>query len=349
MDTGYVNARVRGMHSFLLTRKQLDSLILKPDIDSLITELEKTPYQEDLQRALLTASGVRGIEHALRLNLIRTFQKILSFVKGEVGEKYIHIFLTQWDVDNVKTILRGKKVHIPSQEIRDCLIPAGDLDETTLVELLKQPDIKSVIDLLATWGHDCAVPLTRHFEEYIATSDLVILEYALDKHYFEQSLTLVNGRTQDEQIVRDLIATEIDITNIKILLSLIRDGIDPSEGEHLLLSGGKHLDLKRLLVMLNASTIGELLPHLEQTPYRFLAQLKAPGNSRIKMSAYQNALDQYLIIHGARTFRGDPLSITIIIGYLWAKYNEIINLRIIARCKNAMITPEDMEAELVYV
>ncbi|PKL59229.1 MAG: V-type ATP synthase subunit C, partial [Methanomicrobiales archaeon HGW-Methanomicrobiales-4] len=50
-----------------------------------------------------------------------------------------------------------------------------------------------------------------------------------------------------------------------------------------------------------------------------------------------------------KAFRGDPLSVTIIIGYLWAKYTEIINLRIIARCKTAMITPEEMEAELIYV
>jgi len=35
--------------------------------------------------------------------------------------------------------------------------------------------------------------------------------------------------------------------------------------------------------------------------------------------------------------------------YLWAKYTEIMNLRIIARCKNALIPPEDMEAEMVYV
>ena len=141
MDTGYVNARVKGMHSFLLDHTRLNTLILKPDIDSLISELEQTPYREDLQRAMITSSGVRGIEYALRLNLIRTFRKILSFVEGEIGEKYLNIFLCRWDVHNLKTILRGKKVHIPPQEIRDCLIPAGTLDEATIVELLKQPDI----------------------------------------------------------------------------------------------------------------------------------------------------------------------------------------------------------------
>jgi V/A-type H+/Na+-transporting ATPase subunit C len=349
METGYVNARVRGMHSFLLDRKQMSSLILKPDIASLIYELEHSPYREDIQRAMITSSGVRGIEYALRLNLIRTFRKILSFVEGEIGEKYVQIFLCRWDLHNVKTILRGKKVHIPTQEIRDCLVPAGTLDDATIVELLKQPDVKAVIDLLATWGHECAVPLTEHFEEYSARSDLVILEYALDKFYYEKSLALVKGRSKDEQIVREIVSTEIDITNIKSILTLVRDGIVPSDGQRVLLSGGRYLDQEILKEMLSETTVPGILRHLEDTPYRFLCDLNIPGTYRVKISVYQSALDRYLITRGMMVFRGDPLSITIVVGYLWAKYTEITNLRIIARCKTAMITPEEMEAEMIYV
>jgi V/A-type H+-transporting ATPase subunit C len=349
MDTGYVNARVRGMHSFLFDQKQLNSLILKPDIDSLITELEKTQYKEDIQHALIIATGIKGVEYALRLNLIRTFRKILSFVEGETGEKYVSIFLSRWDVHNIKTILRGRKVHIPTQDIRECLIPAGTLDDATVVELLKQPDIKGVIDLLATWGHPSAAPLTSHFEEFIARSDLVILEYALDRYYYEESLRLVQGRSRDEQIVRDIVSTEIDVINIKTILTLLRDRIEPADGEKLLLSGGKVLDQKVLRAMIRETSPSDILKYLEQTPYRFLNELKGAENASFRISAYQSALDRYLMRYGVRAFRGDPLSVTIIIGYLWAKYTEVINLRIIARGKTALITPEEMEAELIYV
>ncbi len=348
MDVGYVNARVRGMHSFLLSRSRMDSLILKPDLDSLITDLENTPYREDIQHAFVTVEGVRGLEYALRLNLIRTFQKILHFSRGMTGEKYIHIFLARWDIHNLKTILRGKRVHISPQEIHDCLVPAGELDEATLTELLRQPDVKAVIDLLATWGVEYAYPLTRHFEEYMDRSDLVILEYALDQYYYEHSLSLVAGKSRDDAIIRDLVAVEIDITNIKSLLTLIRDRIDPEDAVRVLLAGGKYLDMKKLTAMLEEETIDAIIPHLEQTPYRFLAEVKAGAGSTPRLSLYQNALDRFLFTQGMKVFRGDPLSITIIVGYLWAKYTEVINLRIIARCKNVMITPEDMEADLIY-
>ena len=48
-------------------------------------------------------------------------------------------------------------------------------------------------------------------------------------------------------------------------------------------------------------------------------------------------------------FRGDPLSFTIVIGYLWAKLNEVTNIRVIARCREAGMPDELMESEIFYV
>jgi len=41
MDLGYINARVRGMHSRLLGQKDFDVLMIQKDIPSLVSELEK--------------------------------------------------------------------------------------------------------------------------------------------------------------------------------------------------------------------------------------------------------------------------------------------------------------------
>ncbi len=51
MDWGYINARMRGMKSHLLDHHTLDNLILQPDIDSLMSELEKTLYRDDIIEA----------------------------------------------------------------------------------------------------------------------------------------------------------------------------------------------------------------------------------------------------------------------------------------------------------
>ena len=151
VDYGYANARIRGMKSRLLDRKTMDELAAKPDVNALIAELEKTPYREDIADASTRYGGIKCVEYALRRNYTRTFRKIMRIVKGEPAETYVRIFLDRWDIQNVKTILRGKSFHIPQDEVFECLVPAGDLDDVTLGEMIKQPDVKAVIDLLATW------------------------------------------------------------------------------------------------------------------------------------------------------------------------------------------------------
>ena len=81
MDWGYTNARIRGMKSRLLDHHALDSLILQPDLDSLLGELEKTPYREDIVAARGKYTGLACVEHALQENFTRTFRKILGFVR----------------------------------------------------------------------------------------------------------------------------------------------------------------------------------------------------------------------------------------------------------------------------
>lgn len=349
MDYGYVNARVKGMYSQLMDRRAFEALMFKPDLADIISELGNSPYRDEMEEASVLYPGILGIEYAMRMNLIRTFRTILQLVKGETAERYITIFLNKWDVQNIKTILRGKKIHATLDEIRGCMVPAGELDEATLHELLKQPDIKAVVDLLATWQIDYAGPLTAHFDAYAKNGDLVILEYALDRFYYEHALDLVKGRSFDEQIVRDLLRTEIDVTNIKTIVKTVRERIDPEEAGELFLLQGKYLDRIHLLKIAHATSIEQVVRSLDATPYRFLADLPEQAFRAETISVFEKALDRYLTRKAMRLYRGNPLSITIVIGYLWAKYNEIINIRIISRCKNARVSDEDLEGELIYV
>lgn len=349
MDNGYVNARVRGMYSRLLDRKTLNELILKPDIRGLITALEATPYREDLERALITKQGLLGVEEALRLNFIRTVDQLAKFLDGEPGLKYITIFSSRWDVHNIKTILRGKKIQTPSAEIVTSLVPLGRYDEPTLNELVKQPDIKAVIDLLATWGEDYAAPLTEAFPEFVSRSDLVILEIALDRYYYQHSLSLLQGNNREDLIIRDLIAHEIDLINLKSVMMMVHDHIDPEDALAVILVGGKKLDMKIIRSLIEKDSLQKVIEALDRTPYQFLNEYWSGDDEEIKISTYQHLLDEHLIRHAIKLYRGDPLSVTITIGYLWAKYNEVMNLRIIARCKSAHMPPEDMEAEMIYV
>ena len=350
MEYAYVNSRIRAMKSRLLDRRQLDQLINKHDIDALITELEKTPYREELERAGVQYSGVTRIEYALRKDLVRAFRNLLSFTSGEEEENLLAITLNRYDVQNIKTILRGKRIHATPGEILDCTIPAGELDEAALTELVKQPDVKSVIDLLATWGIVYSRPLTKAFKEYSDTRDMLVLEYAIDTYYYQYALaTLKGGETEDHRVIRDMVITEIDISNLRTVFRVLRDQIDREDAKRYLLEGSSELGLATLLSMMKGGTLEGALKHLEHTRYQFLTQVPPEYVSAQKISAFEKELDRYLVRKGIGYFLGDPLSIAYAIAYTWAKYAEVTNIRVIARCLVSEVPEKDLREALISV
>jgi V/A-type H+-transporting ATPase subunit C len=348
VEYDYVNARIKGMKSCLLNTSLFETLILKPDVESIITELGNTAYKDEIEKASVQYSGIMCIEVALRKDFTNAFRKILGYTKGDTAEKYLKILLSRWDVQNIKTVLRGKNIHVTAAEILECLVPAGELDDMTLTEMINQPDVKAVIDLLATWGIEYSKPLTRHVKEYVEKRDLAILEYAIDRFYYENALHAVQRDSYDDSLIKDMVSTEIDVTNIKTVLKMIRDKIDIEEAQMFLIEGGRTLGSEKLVAMIRTGTLEGAIKHLETTPYHFLSKLAGEGKVGM-ISVYEKELEKYLIKRGISRFFGDPLSIAIAIGYIWAKYNEITNIRIIARCKTVDIPEKELRGELVYV
>jgi len=238
MDLGYINARVRGMHSRLLGRKDFDALLIQQDIPSLASELEKTPYKNEIQEANVLYPGLKGIETALRMNLVRTCKKIFSLVQGSEAEPLVRIILARWDIHNIKAVLRGKHVHAVPEEIEECLIPAGTLGEPLFRETIKQPDVRGVVDLLATWEIPYARPLTQSFDEYASSRELSILEYALDRFHYEYAHSLLERNKEDHEVMRRLLQGEIDSINLKNAIRMNRDKVDIEVAEEYFLPGG---------------------------------------------------------------------------------------------------------------
>lgn len=349
VEYGYVNARIRGMKSRLLSRKEVEELAAKFDVDAIISELEKTDYRAEIEDASVQYSGIACVEEALRRNLAKTFRLIYSFVKRDDAEKCTKIFLNKWDIQNIKTILRGKNIHAVSEDILESLAPAGALDDATLIELVKQPDVKAVIDLLATWRIEYSKPLTQHFKEYSDTKDLVVLEYGLDKFYYKNVLDIVNGDSYDEGIIRGIVTTEIDVTNIKSVLRIIRDKIELEGTQYYLIEGGKELGIDKLLTLIKTRTIEGVIRQLAGTSYDFLTKVLDEYVKAEKISAFEKELDKFLLQKALSMFSGDPLSIAVEIGYLWAKSNEITNIRIISRGKTEEMSEQVLMGELVLV
>ncbi|HIH03604.1 MAG TPA: V-type ATPase subunit [Methanoregulaceae archaeon] len=349
MDQGYINSRVRGMYRSLLGPEEFRAFLQKPDLEAMIADLQKTPYRSALELSCVRRSGVTCLEEALRIHLVRTYSKIVKMFGDNDAVRYVRIVVNRWDVHNLKAILRGKNIHSPPEKIRECLVPAGTLDEATLIELLNQQDVRDVIDLLATWGVDYARAFTPHIEEWSRSRELLVMEHALDQYYFEYARRTVEGKKPEAIALRRLVGTEIDVTNLKTVITFIRDGVGPEDGGRFLLEGGADLPRELLRSMIEDGTLPTALGRLEGTPYAFLLRICDETPVCGPQSLLMKELDRHLVRTGAALYRSDPLSVSVVVGYLYLFLVEVTNLRIIARCRDAGLSDEELEAELIHV
>jgi V/A-type H+-transporting ATPase subunit C len=130
---------------------------------------------------------------------------------------------------------------------------------------------------------------------------------------------------------------------------MVRDHVDPADAQRYLIGGGKEFNVKTLARFLSMSTLDEVVTAMAVKQYRFLVNIPESAIRTQKVSVIEKELERFLIKKGVGAFLLDPLSVASVIGYFWAKYNEITNIRIISRCKTADFPVENLKEELVYV
>ena len=347
-DHGYANARIRAMKSRLLDKSFFEGLLGTKNVTEVIVALEQTVYGREIHEEVLRSGGPTGVEEGLRRNTAETLQKILKILSPGARE-LIGTLVGRWDIQNLKTILRGKHIGATVEEIVTSLAPAGIIPEATLRELAKQPDVRGAIDLMATWSIPYARPLTANFGDYQHQYHLQILEFALDEFYYRSVLAKLNAGSLDTGLVREVIKREIDFTNIMTLLRLTKEEVGPEEKERYLVDGGK-LDLKFLKKLALEQDIDDLIAVLKKTAYGPVLEegwqlLLKTGD----FSIIERRLEDYILKKTTDLFRADPLSIALVIAYIWAKLNEVVNLRIVVRGIEVAMPEERIRQALVFV
>ena len=346
-DYGYANARIRGMKSLLISAGFYDRLLKSTSFDDVVGSLNTTAYGRELSEVMIKESGLKGFDEALRRNIVKSFNKVSHAVDDD-GRQLMGILLGRWDVGNVKSILRGKNLGATSDAILESLIPGAEIDEASLLEMVKSRDVRDCVDTMATLRIPYAVPLTGAFPDYAAKRSLAVLEIALDKFYYARAFAGVQGNDINSTMVREALAREIDAENIMTLLRIVKEDIDRREGMVFLIAGGRELALWRLEEVAGRRTIEDCVQALSETSYHDLIAESMPSYFETgSLTGLQRALEQQAVRRGLKMWKADPLTIAGVIAYVWAKTNEIVNLRVIARGKQVGMPVDKMREALV--
>jgi len=342
-DFPYINARVRAMRGRLLDAGRMEELLGAPTFDAFLQRLGTTPYGPDLQEALTRYRGIEAVDHALARNFAATTQKILSFADGK-PRTLLEALLLRWDLANVRAALRGKHTERSEAHIMESVLPAGLLGEVALRELARQPDIPGVAGALEAFGHPLGQAVAQGLPAYLETRDLLALELTLDRFYAEYVLGVARGTGHNESVLMELLSAQIDVLNVKTAVKLARyEETLPAQARRRFFVPGGSVVREDLFLALSH-------PETAEGGWQALRVHGFPTDKiPDSLTEFEKALDRVFLRGATRLYLGDPLGIDIVVGYVALKYNEVVNLRLIAR-SNALGIPRDLvRKEMVVV
>jgi len=338
----YVTARVRSRRSSLFSDDDYRKLVRMGPAE-IARFMEESEYEREINALGARHSGVDLIEYALNRNLAKHFNDLLAWADGRLYD-LIARYLRKFDAWNVKTVLRGIYSGADRESVETDLIRAGELDDRLLDRLLDAGSIEEAIDLLDRTSF--ADPLRVAFDDYEESGVLVPLENAVDRVFYERLLSglVVNEATET---YREFLQAEIDFRNARNALRLARSGadIDPSE---YFIEGGRLFTAGQLNAL--ASNVDELVAAIRESTYGDdLDDALAEFEQADSLISLERALDAALLEYSDRLGFVHPLSVAPVISYILAKEREVDNIRAIARGREAGLSEEEIEEELVIL
>jgi len=346
-DYGYLNARVRGMSTRLLADELFPALVEASDLEAFAARLgESALYRRHIERVRAEKAGeldIQAVESALLAAYIEDTEKVRSISAGDPRE-LIDLYLSRYDVHNVRTLVRGLARLRSREEILRGTIPLGSFTRAELEELAASEDLETLTGTLMVWGLPFGDVLRQTLRDEPAGEGLLAFDVALDEAWFPWMVQRASEIPGGEDLAATL-AAEVDLRNIVTLLKLARQGAEQEASMHYVIRAGRLGE--RLLADLAAATeVKSALDGIARTPYADAVKDVDPSSGQITDA--ERAVERYLTGRFAKLFRKDPLGFATILGYLWRRYAEFTDLRLIARAQAYGLPAAEVRSQMVH-
>ncbi|MDD1771941.1 MAG: ATP synthase A1 subunit C [Methanomassiliicoccales archaeon] len=340
----YVSARVKAKKSLLISKDNYPKLLLM-DLNEIGRFLGETQYKVEMTELATKYDGVNLIELGTSKNLARVFTDILDYSKGDLREM-LERYLMRWDVSNIKTVLRGKYYGASAEEIKEDIVAAGKFSDEYFNTLISLEGVDEILKELKN-KEGLVIP-EEIIAEYNESKTLAPIEDYLDKKYYEDVLECVKCRSKAEGLFKQFLRKEVDVTNLMTLMKLKKEGLSPAKPEKYFIEGGEELDVKTLVGLSKVESMDHLASELSK--YSFYAEVKDALEEMKQtgsLSSVSLAMQRHLLKRSEKFSHIYPLSVLPIMDFMLRKKQEVDNIRIIARCKESDLGPDQIKKLLV--
>lgn len=318
------------------------SKLLQMDLKEIAKFLEETEYKREIDELALRHSNARLITLATKANMFRTFGRIYRMSPPRFRYLFGQ-YLRKWEIQNLKSVLRGKVAGAKKGEVLELLVPAGGLSEEFLKSLVDKKDVPEVVESLNGTGY---YNVLKGLVSGDPQKMLLQMETALDRYYLRSTARVIEV-AREGKVFRGFLQMRVDVKNLKMLLKLKKEGVKPEGITPYLIAGGK-IPLERLR-KLSKHHMDDLLKELEKTPYwKYISGAVAHYKETKSLGGIDAAFGKINVSHALRLLHRHPLTIVPLFTYVIAKEAEVRNLRTIAHCKGANLPPEAIKSYLVF-
>ncbi len=342
----YAVSRVQAKRAKLIPDREYEKL-LKMDVSEITRTIEDSDYKTEVDELARRFTGLDLLEAALTVNEERTFHGIRQMIGG-AGGTVLALYLDRFQVEDLKTVLRGKHAGASREELLKELL-LEDLDTYNLFQPLLSDDVKTmdqIIDVLER-GSGLAIDMARTLRKVPADAPAAAFEDALDKAYFARLVSeLGSAKLKGSDQILAFVRKEIDALN---LLNAARWVHARQTGDFtpFVVPGGKAFPIAMLSQLASSKSLAEFQDQLKE--HDVWAHVGAGLERAVesgRLAAFQAAVKNWHFGALDKLSRSHPLSILPILVYVLRKDHEVVTLRALARGKAAGLSEERLQ-ELV--
>lgn len=323
-------SRIWVLETRLLDKAKIERMIESNSADSALKVLRDTEYSN----VMTNVKRAADYEEILSLELKRVYKLVYELCPVK---EVVELMSIKYEYHNLKTIIKGKLL---SKDFSNMLI---DLGTSNLDELKRKIDTDNYRGLKTS--------LQKATEEVMAvfeaTKDPQKIDIIIDKHMFNELVKI--KKSLDYEFTDKIVNALIDLTNVRTLLRIKKQGKGKDFASEVLVDGGL-ISKSKLLSLLNESS-ENILNKLSFSAYSSI--LKDGIQSYIdkgSVNLLEKLSDNYImkLMKDSKLVTFGPERI---LSYIYAKETEIKIIRIIMVGKLNNIAEEVIRERLrdIYV
>ena len=297
----FVHGRLGAMKAELLGRRQWERLLACRSFDEQRHALEVTGYAPWLAAtAEATVTAVRNALHDAARRIERSVPAR--------GADFIRAWGRRDLLRNVKTILQGKALGRPAEEIRGDLLQLESPEVVPTAALLRCGTVDATLDLLEKTALRGWIRAARRLHQ--RDPSLFGLEVALDRLYYpELWQPLARLGRADRAAVKELVALEIDQVNLLWLLRYrLNYRLSAAETYYLLAPVTGTVGPDQLKEMVRQESLDAVVAHAPPGPLRALLA-RCGSVWQVEVALWRHRARQARqALHKAAFTLGEPLA-----------------------------------------